>query len=393
MKISNIAATCIAFLASVTALATYSPGPTYSLGIPPSTAASGKGNIYFQLSAPNTYRWVGLGIGSRMAGATIFVMYSDGKGNVTVSGRGGGQGHVEPKVDADRAAGLDVKLLEGSGVEGGVMRGNVLCTNCPLLSTTSSSSQWIAAWMVGDPIDSTSPSYSINQHNDDSYRQFTYDLSTAAIDNDSNPFISLAATSSSSSRPASSVAAENQSSASKTNKYNIAHGTIMSITMIILFPLGALSMMFGKFWVHVFIQGFGLALLIVGFALGVRLAEIQNLLFTTPAKTHTIFGLVIFILFLLQFLLGLYHHHKYKQQQRRGWAGVMHIWYGRTIIVLGIVNGGVGLQLAGNSTAGKVVYGVVAGVVGLAYAGWVGLSYLAAMWWEMWRKEKGADES
>jgi hypothetical protein len=58
-----------------------------------------------------------------MAGATIFVMYSDGKGNVTVSGRDGGQGHVEPSMDTK----WDVRLLEGSAVEGGVMRGNVLC--------------------------------------------------------------------------------------------------------------------------------------------------------------------------------------------------------------------------------------------------------------------------
>jgi hypothetical protein len=61
-----------------------------------------------------------------MAGATIFVMYADGKGNVTVSGRGGGMGHVQPEVDGK----LDVRVLEGSAVQGGVMRGNVLCMLC-----------------------------------------------------------------------------------------------------------------------------------------------------------------------------------------------------------------------------------------------------------------------
>jgi hypothetical protein len=37
------------------------------------------------------------------------------------------------------------------------------------------------------------------------------------------------------------------------------------------------------------------------------------------------------------------------------------------IVLLGIVNGGLGLQLAANTTAGEIAYGVVAGVVGLGY--------------------------
>ena len=60
-----------------------------------------------------------------MAGATIFVMYADGKGNVTISGRDGGQGHVEPELDSALMGG--VTLLEGSGVNGSVMTANVRC--------------------------------------------------------------------------------------------------------------------------------------------------------------------------------------------------------------------------------------------------------------------------
>ncbi|PQE17129.1 integral membrane protein [Rutstroemia sp. NJR-2017a BBW] len=280
MKLLSVAATVVAYIKFASALATYSPGPTYSVGIPPATAAAGAGNIYLQLSAPDTYQWVGLGIGSRMAGATIFVMYSDGKGNVTVSGRDGGQGHVEPSLDTK----WDVRLLEGSGVVGGVMRGNVLCmlgTNCPLLSTTSTSSQWIAAWAEGKAIDSTEGDYSINQHNDNSYRQFTYDLTQARIESDSNPFISTAATSSSgsasASQPTSVGAVENQNSGSTIHAYDIAHGTIMGLVMVVVFPLGALSMVvWGKAWVHGFVQLAGLGLLVVGFGLGVKLAEIKD---------------------------------------------------------------------------------------------------------------------
>jgi hypothetical protein len=81
--------------------------------------------MYLQISAPTTYQWVGLGIGTAMAGATIFVMYADGNGNVTVGVRDGGQGHVEPALDSILTSGLT--LLEGSGIVGSNMIANIQC--------------------------------------------------------------------------------------------------------------------------------------------------------------------------------------------------------------------------------------------------------------------------
>ncbi len=53
-------------------------------------------------------------------------MYTDGKGNVTLSARDGGSGHVEPTADSTIQAGIT--LLEGSGVVNGKMIANVKCT-------------------------------------------------------------------------------------------------------------------------------------------------------------------------------------------------------------------------------------------------------------------------
>lgn len=64
-----------------------------------------------------------------MAGAAIFVMYADGNGNVTISGRFGGQGHVEPLLDSSLMAGLT--LLEGSGIVNNTMVANVHCKYLP----------------------------------------------------------------------------------------------------------------------------------------------------------------------------------------------------------------------------------------------------------------------
>jgi len=60
-----------------------------------------------------------------MAGASIFVMYADGNGNVTISARDGGQGHVQPSFDSSLMQG--VELLAGSGVVDNVMTANVRC--------------------------------------------------------------------------------------------------------------------------------------------------------------------------------------------------------------------------------------------------------------------------
>jgi Cytochrome domain of cellobiose dehydrogenase len=108
-------------------LATFSPGPSYSIGIPSSStiSQSSAGGIYFQLSAPTSYQWVGLGIGEQMQGATIFVMYANGLGNVTISARDGDQGHVEPAPDSSLQSG--VTLLAGSGVVNGRLIANVHC--------------------------------------------------------------------------------------------------------------------------------------------------------------------------------------------------------------------------------------------------------------------------
>ena len=49
-----------------------------------------------------------------------------------------------------------------------------------------------------------------------------------------------------------------------------------------------------------------------------------------------------------------------------------HVWVGRILITLGIINGGLGLQLDGTSTrAENIAYGVIAGLI------WVAFMYVA----------------
>jgi hypothetical protein len=84
-------------------------------------------------------------------------------------------------------------------------------------------------------------------------------------------------------------------------------------------------------------------------------------------NAHPIIGIVLFILLLIQPFLGYMHHAAFKRTQTRTAWSHGHIWLGRIIITLGIINGGLGFLLAANTSYGPIAYGVVAGVFWLAY--------------------------
>jgi hypothetical protein len=96
---------------------------TYSVSVPSDTASTKSGDIYMQISGPSSYSWIGLGQGTGMTGANIFVIYASSSGtNVTLSPRTG-SGHVQPTYNSD----TQVTLLEGSGISNGVMTANIKC--------------------------------------------------------------------------------------------------------------------------------------------------------------------------------------------------------------------------------------------------------------------------
>lgn len=78
-------------------------------------------------------------------------------------------------------------------------------------------------------------------------------------------------------------------------------------------------------------------------------------------------------LLVLQPVMGYLHHLHFAKHQRRGIISHLHIWYGRVLMVLGVINGGLGLQLASASHHLIIAYSVVAGVIFagyIAFAAW-----------------------
>jgi hypothetical protein len=93
------------------------------MNIPDATKSSGSGDVYFQISGPTSYDWIGMGTGSGMSGSSMFIIYSNSDGsNVTLSPRKG-SGHNMPTYSTD----VKAELLAGSGISNGQMVANIKC--------------------------------------------------------------------------------------------------------------------------------------------------------------------------------------------------------------------------------------------------------------------------
>lgn len=326
----------------------------FSLNVPQQqSTSSGSEDIYFQLSAPTSYSWVALAQGTMMSNANMFVMYSsaDGK-NVTVSPRSA-SGNVMP---THRDA-VQIFLLEGTGIQDGKMVANVRCSNCNTTMSLSGTdnSNWVYAHSRGSPINSNDLNAVIAQH--DSHGSFQWDISKATGGSGGNPFINSNATTSSS----SSVRGISW------ERFAQAHGALASLAFVAIFPLGAILVRFGivSAWIHGGLQIFGLTIFIAAAGVGIYIAKSLSYL----SEPHAVIGLLLFSVFFFMPFFGALHHRVYQKVQKRTFWSYAHIFTGRIGIILGVINGGLGLRLASASRSSIIAYGVLAGLMGVAYIG------------------------
>ncbi|KAK8056231.1 hypothetical protein PG993_001458 [Apiospora rasikravindrae] len=151
------------------------------------------------------------------------------------------------------------------------------------------------------------------------------------------------------------------------------HGILAAIAFVGLFPIGAISMRVipGRFtWiVHGVFQTLAYGLYVAAAALGIRLVRLVRIPpdGASMANTHPIIGLVLLGVLFFQPLLGWLHHIRLKRTGRRTAWSHLHLWLGRSAIILGIINGGFGLELANASDSAVTAYSVVAAVVCLLW--------------------------
>ncbi|KAI1025137.1 hypothetical protein LB504_009669 [Fusarium proliferatum] len=319
----------------------------YTWAVPSSTASSSSGNLFIRIQAPVEYQWVGLGTGDKMSGSTMFVIYQDGTGKVTLSTRIG-HGHEMPEHSRMRS----VRLIEGSGVVNKTMVANIHCGDLGNMHFKGSN-HWISAWKTGSSLHTTDIDADIEEH--DGHNSFSVDFSEAVVNSNSNPFLHM--TTATPSGAASGGGGDGNTST--------IHGIIMSVVFLLGYPMGSLLMpIIGKWFIHATWQMIVFIGMWAGFVTGKLAADRTGNWFNAP---HVIIGTEVCGLMVIQPILGGLHHRNFVKHQRRTGISHAHIWYGRALMILGIVNGGLGLQLAGASMKLIIGYGVVGLVTFLMY--------------------------
>lgn len=335
---------------------------TYTIRVPQGTANASMGPIYFQMNSTRSVEWFALGQGAAMHGSNMFVVYTSGD-NITISPRAG-TGHYEPLYDKH----AQVSLINGSGVHEGVITANVRCDSCSvsggaMVDLTNVFSPWIWAVKYGAPLNTKSVTARIAEH--DVFGTFFVNFTEAIGPDSDDPFINLDKTS-------ITRAFREVFDHDRFDRMRTAHAVLMTVAFVLLFPLSALALHILPSTVvriHAILQLFTLAVTVAGFGLGVAMAKDVHLL----KHHHAIIGMVVVAcLILFQPGMGLLQHRYFRKTGDKGPFAYLHRWLGRIMIILGVVNVGLGFEITGIGSSdvpkGAVIaYGTVAGVIAIWY--------------------------
>lgn len=85
-------------------------------------------------------------------------------------------------------------------------------------------------------------------------------------------------------------------------------------------------------------------------------------------NAHTKLGTVVVVLLLIQPILGIMHHKYFLKYRERGAISYAHIWWGRILLTLAVINGGLGLKLTNAGNSAVIAYAIIAAVCFGIYA-------------------------
>jgi hypothetical protein len=182
-----------------------------------------------------------------------------------------------------------------------------------------------------------------------------------------------------------------QAAFNRANRILIVHAVLASVVWVIFIPSLAMLLRLNiknpiVLRIHAVGQVLSYIIFIVAAGMGVWLAQ-QSTAYGVWNNPHPHLGLFILVVAFFQPIFGAIHHRIYKKRTLDAQAGKptrppgrtpigrVHLWLGRLLILLAIINGGLGIRLASSSpfqtkdTSKKagVAYGVVAAVMVLLY--------------------------
>lgn len=239
------------------------------------TAVAETGDLWFRLSAPADYDWVGVGIGAKMKGALTFVTYPTKNGTaITLSPRLS-TGNTEPtfnsKIDAYKVDFNNASENYINAANGGVMQIAFVCRNCtnwsnPPLDLGDTQAPFMFA--VGPISDQTgmrwsnSPAAPLRSHS--IWGQFTMDMTVATVqspDGISVPTLGVSTVGASS---------EVTTLGGQSHDYSSAfHAVTMCLAIGLILPLDVVIFkLFRKVRMHICFEAVIMLLFLIGLGLG-----------------------------------------------------------------------------------------------------------------------------
>ncbi|ERF72626.1 hypothetical protein EPUS_05680 [Endocarpon pusillum Z07020] len=348
---------------------------------PYQNATSASTDLYVTITRtrPETDGWLGVGLGSEMNGALMFVLYDDPQDGLRTSIRTA-TGHHEPielSAMAMEEGQLlpDIKVVKSAyddqppgsssppDARGKPRTGtaNILIYSAPLwpktsIDTTSASQPWIWAHNPTSPTPSALKMHSRDENS--GYGFFWTDFATALSNPPSSrpPFPRPDKSSPSHLTTTTPPPIYRLGGPSIRNWLFHIHGALASLSFLVLYPLGALllrtsdSRAFNFHWTT---QAFASVLLCLGAGLGWTLSRSIEL-------AHQGVGLAIVAGVAGQILLGWRHHVGFLRTKGGTWMGKMHVWLGRGLLMAGWMNVMLGVSARGYGMLVMLAVAVVA---------------------------------
>ncbi|KAK0613657.1 hypothetical protein B0T14DRAFT_526669 [Immersiella caudata] len=376
----------------------------FCIGISRTVNASTKAtDVFFSMtvSRSSAHGWTAIGTGAEMAGSTMFIVYGDPiSGSDPVLSIRTIDGHHQPKaLDLSTLPGLRVVRSKWQKLPVAALGPRhedepnypivptspashiadiaLACYGCPLqawkLDINSKSQPFIWAWNDRQEFDSYSVDAHLAMHRHHAgsggFGSFYVDMPQTLSDSPEPPAIRQGAANFGTSDPPTGFSGFLISL--RARPLPKAHGFLMGVAFIVLFPLGVVLMRTpsgNPFKRHWMVQAAATGLTWLGAVAGAVMTGGR-----APRTFHQWIGAMIALTLGAQVVLGWRHHMVFLRVRHRTWVSHAHIWIGRAVLGAGWVNVLTGLVMSGYGSFGIAVIGglVVVEAVGVGLWVWV----------------------
>lgn len=316
-------------------------------------------DLYMHLGAPADCQWVGVGVGSRMKDALMFLVYHNSSDDgVTFSPRVA-SGENEPSYRSS----LNCSTYERAGIPRvGVFEDdndndyysvNAHCTRVQSavpgldLDLGSDTQPFIFAlgpW--GHDLYSNARDAGIRRH--EYYGSFTMDMTRATEDN-----ATIAGTAFGTQMEGAERVGNLHEDGG--NRGSATHAVFMCGTFLFVFPIGIVLLRgFERVQWHAGAQSGGLLVLCAGVGIGIWISKYYNKS-KKINSAHQILGLLVFGLLFVQLGLGWFHHRIYLRSRSPTLMGKIHRYLGPVLLGVGLANGFIGFRFA-DARRSNIVY-------------------------------------